>query len=248
MAKAKTATPDARPLKNAPLDIQALLAKESEGIASKIAAPSGDRIKLNKNGTITCPDGSEGTEIEVVILDFVTVNLFYDRPYDKDVVFPPACFAIGPEPTLLTPSKNCPSRIADTCSACPNNQFGSALNGKGKACKNSRLVAVSPADAKEGDCPIWIVSVPPTSIKPFDAYVSGLAIKNKTIPVGVVTSLTLDPNSEYASPRFSVVRPLSAEELPLFFETRKEATVRLLAEPDVSGYEPPKPAARGRGR
>lgn len=247
MAKAKPATSDARPLKNTPMNIQELIAKESEGIASKISAPSGDRIKFLKNGNIVCPDGSEGTELEVVVLDFITANLYYDRPFDKDNVFPPACFALGPEPTLLVPSKNSPARNADTCSACPNNQFGSALNGKGKACKNSRLVAVAPADAKEGDCPIWILSVPPTSIKAFDAYVSGLAIKNKTIPVGVVTSLTLDPNSEYASPRFSVVRPLNNEELPLFFEARPEALARLMAEPDVSGYEAPK-AARGRGR
>lgn len=244
---AKRTPSEDRPLKNAPLDIQALIAKEAETIQSKIAAPGGDRIKFNKNGTIVCPDGSEGSELEIVILDFVSTNLFYDRPYDKDTVFPPACFAIGPEPSLLIPSKNSPNRIADTCSACPNNQFGSAMNGKGKACKNSRLVAVSPADAKEGDCPVWILSVPPTGIKGFDAYVSTLALKNKTLPVGVVTSLTLDTSSDYAVPRFSVVRPLSNEELPLFFETRTEALARLMTEPDVSGYEPPK-NTRGRGR
>lgn len=232
-----------RPTANVPLDLRAQLAKESESIASKIAAGGGDRLSVSST-LIKTPDGAEGQELEVVIIDFMSTNFFYDRPYDKDNVFPPACFAIGPEPTLLVPSKNSPAKMADTCSVCPNNVFGSAMNGKGKACKNARLLAVVPADAEEGKTPIWTMSVPPASIKFFDSYVSTLAVKNKTIPLGVVTRLYLEEGSDWAAPRFEVVRPLTNEELVVFMGCRDEAKARLTAEPDVSEYEPPKTKRR----
>jgi len=229
---------------NVPMTIQEQIAKEIANIQTKIAAPSGDRIEIKKNTTIITPDGSEGEELEIVILDFVTSNLYYDRPYNKDVITPPACFAIGPEPTLLIPSNDSPVRQADTCSSCPMNQFGSATTGAGKACKNARLLAVSPADWDGEEPPIWILSVPPASIKHFDSYVSNLAVRNKTIPIGVVTKLTLDSSSEYSSPRFEVVRPLDSNELSSYFQLRESASARLNTQPDVTGYEPPKQAGR----
>ena len=39
------------------------------------------------------------------------------------------------------------------------------------------------------EAPIWILSVPPTSLKAFDSYVHTLSAKHKTVPVGVVTEL-----------------------------------------------------------
>lgn len=241
MAKAE------RPTANLPLDIQAMLAKEAEAIQSRIAAPSGDRIRFRNSQALIAPDGSEGAEMEVVVLDFISTNLYYDRPYDKDAVIPPACFAMGPEPSLLIPDAKSPARVADTCASCPNNQFGSALNGKGKACKNGRLLAVAPADATEADFPIWILSVPPASIKNFDAYVSSLATRNRTVPVAVVTRVAMDTTQQYATVLFDVVRPLAPEELELFFRQREGATARLMTPPDVSGYEPPR-SPRGRSR
>jgi hypothetical protein len=238
MAKAE------RPTASMPLDIQAQLAAEAALIHKRIAAPTGDRIRYKNSQALIAPDGSEGAEMEVVIIDFVSTNFYYDRPYDKDVVHPPACFAIGPEPSLLVPDATSPVRQADTCSGCPHNQFGSAINGKGKACKNGRLVAVTPADATEGDAPVWILSVPPASIKTFDAYVSNLAVRNKTIPLGVKTRVSMDTTQQYATPLFDLIAPLTAEELPLFMANRDEAKQRLTTPPDVSGYEPPK-AARG---
>ena len=241
MAKAE------RPTASLPLDIQAILAKEAEAIQSRIAAPSGDRIRFRNSQALIAPDGSEGAEMEVVVIDFISTNMFYDRPYDKDAVTPPACFAIGPEPTLLIPHDSSPARVADTCSGCPNNQFGSAVNGKGKACKNGRLLAVAPADATEADCPIWILSIPPSSIKHFDKYANELAVRNKTVPMAVVTKVAMDTTQQYATVHFEVVRPLANEELELFFKQRGAAQARLTAAPDVSGYEPPR-AVRGRGR
>jgi hypothetical protein len=85
-------------------------------------------------------------------------------------------------------------------------------------------------------------------LKAFDAYVKMLATKHKTIPIGVITRITLDQDVQYAAPRFSVVRPLKAEEFETYMSRREEANTRLTAEPDVSQYTPPKGVTAGRGQ
>lgn len=222
---------------NLPINYEEQLSKEAAEITKRIAAPSGDRIRFNANRSFITPDGLEGTELEVVIVDFISTNMFYEEDFDRDNPQSPICFAFGSEPAILVPSPNSPSKQAPTCSACPNNQFGSARNGKGKACKNTRLIAVMPAHAALDDpanAPIWIMSVPPTSIKAFDKYVHELAVKQRTVPVGVVTSVTLDPASAFAAPRFNVVRPLASKEIGVFMSRREEANQRLYVEPDTT--------------
>lgn len=241
------ATTRAKP--NLPVNYEEQLAKEAAEIAKRIAAPTGDRIRFNANRAFITPDNMEGEELEVVIVDFVSSNLFYGGPYDRDNPQPPGCFAIGPEPSMLVPSRNSPNRQADTCATCPNNQFGSSSNGKGKACKNTRLLALVPAsalDTPKEEAPIWVLSVPPTSLKAFDSYAHSLAAKHKTVPAGVITNISLDPASSFAAPRFRVVRPLQSKELGVFLSRREEAEKRLAAEPDVSQYVAPKPISRGR--
>lgn len=221
---------------NLPMNFAEELAKQAESIQKRIASPSGDRIRMDGRG-YTLPNGQSGPELEVVIIDFVSSNIFYEGNFDKNNPSPPACFAVGPEPTLLRPTDLSPDKQSETCAACPNNQFGS--NGKGKACKNTRLLAITPLSEGDDpdDRPIWIMSVPPTSIKAFDAYVASLAIRNRTLPIGVATKLFMDGSVSFAAPRFDAVRPLGDDELASVFPMREEAMARLLATPDFSGYE-----------
>ncbi len=244
---ARKATAEPRVTSNLPAVVTlAQLSEESSAIASRIGAASGDRIRSEGNIKFILPDSSEGQEIECVVLDFVTHNLFYDRAYDPKNPIPPACFAIGPEPSLLVPSKNSPDVQADTCAGCVLNQFNTALGGgKGKGCKNTRLLALVPLvalDEPGRDHPIWTLSVPPASLGGFDGYVRTLASKHKTIPIGVVTTISLG-EGQYFAPKFNITRPLKQDELNFFYPRRAEATARITSEPDVTGYEPP-PAAR----
>ena len=188
---------------NLPINYAEQLAKEAEAIGARIASPSGDRIRFDGNRALIAPDGTEGTELEVVIVEFISSNLFYDGQFDRNNPQPPGCFALGPEPSELVPSPNSPNRQSDNCALCPNNQFGSA--GKGKACKNTRLLAVMPV-AMDGETPpVWIMSIPPTSLKSFDGYVKTLSVKHKTVPIGVVTKISLDNSVSFAADRKSVV-------------------------------------------
>ena len=235
----------AKPTPNLPVSYQEQLAQESANIANQIQQPGGDRIRYSKANQLVLPDGSEVDEIEGVILSFVSMNLFYDRDYDKNNPIPPACFAIHQQPSLLTPSPNSPViQVKNAgCNACPNNQFGS--RGKGKACKNTRQYAFIPYEAlASGESDIWIGSVPVMSVRAFDSYVQLLATRHKTVPIGVKTLLSMDKEADYASPRFKVVSPLDESDLKAAMELRQTALTRLMTEPDVSGYQPPPKAGR----
>jgi hypothetical protein len=219
-----------------PVNYAEQLANEVSNIQARISAPSGDRIRMNGSAGFVLPDGTEAETIDGVIVDFVSSNLLFEGAFDAKNPQPPGCFAVGPEPTTLIPSNNSPNKQAETCAVCSNNQFGS--NGKGKACKNTRLLAIKALDSDD----IAILSVPPTSIKAFDSYVSTLASKHRLPPVGVLTRISLDRSVTYAAPRFDVVKPLGEDELPAVMEARKPARERLVVEPDFSQYVPPAPA------
>lgn len=227
---AKTGTEVAVKKSTAIVDIQAQLRAQAEAAAAKIAPATGNKIRYSK-GKFILPDGSEAAELELVIVDFVSQNLYYESGYDKDNIVPPNCFAIHPEPKGMVPSANSPDKQCDDCGSCPMNQFGSA--GAGKACKNTRLLAVLPPDADE-DTPVWLLSVPPTAIKGFDSYVGSVLRTFQMPPVAVVTTVSLDKNEDYYKPLFSNAVP--NDNLDVHFGRRDEATELLMVEPDVSSF------------
>jgi hypothetical protein len=224
-----------------------LLAKKAAELASKISKPSGDRIKVTQSKQFRFPDGTtSGGPFEAIIVDFVSTNLFYEGAFNKDDIAPPDCFAIGEQPSLLVPSESSPKKQAQSCSSCPQNQFGSA--GRGKACKNSRLVAVLPPDFAE-DTPMWLLSVSPTALKAFDAYVASVAATFSAPPIKVVTTIGFDPKVDYPSLRFG--NPQPNERLGESVARMEEARKRLLTEPDYSALAAqrevvPPPARAGR--
>lgn len=228
---------------NSIVSIQDMLRKQAEAMGEKTAPATGTSIRVTQDKQFVLPDGTKTNgPIEVVILDFVSYNAYYDRPFDSNDPMPPACFAIGTDPKKMIPSKNSPDRQSDECNGCPMNQFGS--NGKGKACGNHRLLAVLPPDADE-DTPIWTLRTSPTAIKGFDGYVSQLARLKGLPPIGVITEISFDDSSSYSTLTFGKPRPYEA--VAEFLDRQAEAQEILMREPDVTGYEAPK-AVRGRRR
>lgn len=222
------------------VDIKAQMAAELADLADRTAPAGGDKIQL-KNKQFCLPDGAKVDELQVVIVDFIATNNFYEGVYDPKNIVPPTCFAIGQIPTALVPSDNAPVKQSDACGTCPMNQFGSS--GDGKACKNMRRLAVLPPDA-DADTPLLILDVSPTGLKSFDGYVRSAASKFHMLPIGLVTTVTFDPGVDYPSLRFGEPQP--NENMEAHWGRRGEALERLSQEPDVSGYEaPPKPGARG---
>lgn len=208
----------------------------------RTAPATGATIKVTQDKHFLMPDGvkTQGP-IQVVILDFTSKNSFYEGAFDAKNITPPACFAIGDVIKNMAPSKNSPDPRAQDCTTCTMNQFGSA--GTGKACKNSRALAVISPDSVDG--PIWLLNTSPTANKGFDGMVAYIARTLDAPPIGAVVTVGFDDSETYAKLVFSdaVPNPNVGKHLA----RQAEARTLLEVEPDVSKYVA-KPAPTGRAK
>ena len=222
-------------------DIIAKLQAHTEDERSRIGASGGgDAITINNGKRIfIMPNEQEVEEFEALIVDFAYRNEYYIGAYNPKVITPPACFAIAPTATQLTPSENGPViQSQSDCATCQQNQFGTHVSGSGKACKNTVILAVLPPDEAElASHDLWVLKTSPTAIRPFKKYATKISQMN--LPIGVVrTRFFFDPESSYASVRFEA---LGVEETCIdgVMERKEEASKRLMEEPDVSQFEMP---------
>lgn len=224
------------------VSIKEALQAQAAGMAERTAPASGSAIRVTQDKQFMLPDGTKTPgPLELVIVDFVSKNMFYEGAFDAKNITPPACFAIGSNPLKMTPSKNAPLGQAVDCAGCPNNQFGSA--GTGKACKNSRVLAVLPPDADE-NTPLWTLATSPTANKGFDGFVTSVARVFQLPPVGVVVTVGFDDNETYAKLVFS--NPQPNPNVTEHFGRQDEAKAMLNVEPDVSAFVKAPPARGGK--
>lgn len=225
------------------IDVKQKLAEMMAAQEGKTAPVGGNKIRVTQDKQFVLPDGTKTRgPLELVVVDFTSRNEYYEGEYDKNNIVPPTCFAIGDIPLKLVPSDNSPVKQADSCAECPANAFGS--KGAGKACKNTRLLAVLPPDA-DADTPLWTLAVSPTAIKSWDGYVKDIQRTFGAPPVAVVTTVEFNEGSDYAQLSFGEPQPNDNIEAHL---ARVDEAKQLLAEePDVSQYgqeKPAKPAAK----
>lgn len=241
-AKTSTAVAVKKPSASNIVSIQEALKAQAAGMADRTAPAGGNSIRITQDKQFLLPDGSKTPgPLELVIVDFTAKNAFYEGAYDSKAITPPACFAIGSNPLKMVPSKNAPLGQATDCQSCPNNQFGS--DGNGKACKNSRVLAVLPPDA-DADTPMWILATSPTANKGFDGFVTSVARVFQVPPVGVVATVGFDPNETYAKLTFTNPQPNT--NLAEHFARQEEAKAMLAVEPDVSKFVKAPPARGGK--
>lgn len=207
--------------------------------AGRVAPPSGNVIKVTQDKKFQLPNGQKSDgPLDLVIVDFTSRNEYYEGAYDPNNIASPICFAIHPEPKSMVPSANSPEAQCSDCATCPQNQFGSA--GKGKACKNMRVLAVLPPEADE-DTPMWLLKVSPTAIKGFDGLISTLG-RMQAAPVQMVVEVDFNPAETFASLTFSNPRPNEA--VADHFSRMDEARDLLAAEPEIRAPVVKAPPAR----
>ena len=222
------------------VNIMDALRAQAEANASRVEPGGGKSIRIGQDKSFTLPDGTKTREaLQLIVVDFVSRNEYYEGAYNKDEITPPACFAIHPEPKQLAPSANSPDKQCDDCASCPMNQFGSAPTGAGKACKNTRLLAVLPPDADD-ETEIWTLKVSPTAVKAFDGFVASVNRAFQLPPVGVVVTVGFSEAKDFPSLEFSDPQP--NENVAEHFSRQDEARDMLMREPDVSGFGAEKPA------
>lgn len=215
------------------------MAKQLASLSKRTAAPTGASIRITQDKKFKMPDGSLATELDVVIVDFNNRNEYYAGAFDMNNISGPVCAAVGNEVDNLVPDASSPDKQSESCATCPQNVFGSS--GPGKACKNQRVLAVLPVDAKP-DTPIMTIKVSPTAIVGFDNYVNSVAATHAVPPVGVITTISFNPAKTFASLQFGNAIP--NPNLPVHFARQGEAQAILAAVPDMTERPVAMPVSR----
>lgn len=216
----------------ADLDLQEKIKQDLVSQQQQVQATSVERVRLGSKG-FTTPDGETGKTIRGIIVDFVSANMHYTSPFNPNSPTPPDCFATGRIVDAMAPDPKAAHPQAPSCAECKLNKFESGI-GKAKACKNTRQLALMQEGAND-ESPIWVITVPPASIRYFDTYISTtLRGRYSLPPIAVVTEIFMDPHSEYASPRFRYVSSLTDEELAYYYSRRSEAEAILLQKPTTA--------------
>jgi hypothetical protein len=158
-------------------------------------------------------DGPRGS-VEVVIVKAATAiaKIFYKNGYQDGANAAPDCWSSdGIRPDAAAQGKQSP-----TCANCPMNAWGSRVtdSGKpGKACSDSRRVAVVPANdlANEIMGGPMLLRVPAASLKDLKAY--GELLNSYGYPYyGVATRISFDPKEAFPKMVFAAIRPLDDAE------------------------------------
>lgn len=173
-----------------------------------------DKVKVPSGGGLAWEvptlEGSDLVkELTGVIVFWKGVRSFYKDEYTGGNE-PPSCFSDDGKVGIGDPYGT-GEVVKTACVNCPNNAFGTARKGGGKACNERRLLFM----LRETDRIPLMVNLPPTSVKTNKKFFMRLA--NAEIPYfGAVVKLTLrkDKNAdgiEYSVAEFNVVERLDAD-------------------------------------
>lgn len=191
---------------------------------------------------ITKPDDDDepAQSLEVVILDANPKfsKVYYAAEFEEGVNASPDCMSMNG----ITPDASIESPVASKCAACPKNEWGSGRNGRGKACSDSRRLAVAPAG--QVNEPL-LLRVPPASLKPLQEY--GQYLANRKVAFdAVVTKIRFDPSE--ASPKliFKAVGFLPADQYAEVQEAKQAEVIHQITgradAPALAKPAAPKPA------
>jgi hypothetical protein len=189
------------------INAEVMLSPEVQALIAAAAQTQGDAeassiaIISLKNKRFTIGDTKLGTSLDVIILADAYDHAYYDKPYNPDVISPPACFAINTIHANLAPEPDkwfVPEPQAEKCQGCPQNEFETARQGKGKACRNGRRLLVAAvingvANLKD----LALINIPPSSLKSFSRYVKQVATGKKLPLWAVVTNFEFDDEQSY---------------------------------------------------
>jgi len=183
------------------------LADEMDGLHlnfQRVKIPAGGSLQFELPG-----DDPENPEyartLEGVIVYNHAANAFWAEGKEEDENASPLCSSVDGRLGCGDPSGD--------CITCALNKFGSGENGKGKACKNTRVLYL----LRDGAFTPMQIVLPPTSIKPFnDFYNIAFAVRRRGI-CGSVVSIGLkrvdNGSNTYSIAAFKKLYDFTGEQL-----------------------------------
>lgn len=209
------------------------LADDLDGIQMNIP-----RIKIPGGGTIQFeiptddPANPDYTKVlEGVILFHHLNNAYWEEGNEYDESTPPLCTSLDGRVGTGEPG--------GICAACALNEYGTAPEGRGKACKNMRTLYL----LCSGEYMPYQISLPPTSLKPFNDFLNQAFLLRRRASFGSVIQITLkkvsNGSNDYSVAVFRRVYDFEGEKLA---EVRRYADsfkqqIRLLLEQRAAASE-----------
>jgi hypothetical protein len=180
------------------------------------------RITMNKGIFRRMVNGKEAGKVKDGFINVIIINAlpkvsrqFYAAAYDPDATPTlPDCWSnLGdvPDPKAANPQ-------APNCASCPQNIEGSSANGKSRACKFQRRIALLLENDMSGD--VYQMNIPAASLfgkgsgntHPFESYSKFLPANGESID-RVVTEIRFDEEETADVLKFTAVRHLSDDEM-----------------------------------
>ena len=211
--------------------------RDLSDLAKSLASVSNTRrIATNTNGTFKRIVNGEQIgkairgEFDAIIVDALpkVSRTFYAGKYDPDAkpTLPDCWSNLGDKPEEAAGGPQ-----ASNCASCPKNVVGSGENGKGRACRFQRRIAILIAGDDSGD--VYQFNVPAKSlfgkgsgnVHPFESYVKFL-IANGESPDTVVTNVAYNLDAETMELQFAPVRGTTDEEHALVTAARNDPATR----------------------
>lgn len=181
-------------------DWEARLAQFATEAVAAEAAPTGAFVSAKAGVLQWQGNAVAGNKLDVIIVDSIYENALYEGDYDPDNPQSPVCFAFSHDEGELRPHEKSEKPQHDTCAGCPQNEWGTADRGRGKACKNIRRLAMVAAAPLEADTimksEIAFMKLPVTSTKNWINHVNTLATIDRRPPFAVVTTIGTVPDAK----------------------------------------------------
>jgi len=144
-------------------------------------------------------------KLKGIILYHHPMNAYWPNGRDDEENAPPSCTSLDGVRGVGTPGVH--------CKECHFNQWGSGGEGNGKACKNGFSLYL----LRSGEFVPLLISLPPTSIKPYSNFVTSFTSRRRgvygsLVEIGLQKSKT-PGGIEYSVATFSLIEDFHGEAL-----------------------------------
>ena len=210
------------------------LADDMEGLQMSF-----QRIKIPSGGNLVFEIPTDDPEnpdyektLEGVLIFHHDANAYWPDGSEYDENTAPLCSSVDGKHGIGEPG--------GMCAACALNQYGTASEGKGKACKNMRMLYLLQSGAS---VPIQI-SLPPTSLKPFKTFINQAFLLRRRPSYSSVIQIGLrkenSGGNDYSVATFRIIMNFEGEALAQirsYTESFKEQIKLTLKQREASALE-----------